>query len=235
MSLGSLAEITGKEAIRAFLPLSLAVVAGTFCKQTARWAWVTALATVFHVVAHAWSASPFDIEGALLLPLAIPATLVAARMLPTRWQIVVAVVGGVLSLLKLGAHHPSDAAAFARGAHALGATSATTWLVSADGADHAACVAWLPRSEHVRVADVYVRADAIAAAALVRTHVDRMHAGGRRVYLTFEAERELRRPHVRQRFPAAIAVLAVLQREFTLAQVEADGLRAKEVRPRGGR
>jgi hypothetical protein len=171
----------------------------------------------------------------LLLPLAIPATLLAARWLGARGQTVVAVVGLALSATKLAALDSGDARAFAHGARALPGAATSAWLVSVDGPDHTACRVWLHANPHIRVADIYVHAGATPIEPIVRAHLARMHAEQRRVYLTWQAECELRRKDIRAGFPAAVDVLALLQREFTLLQIENDGVRAKEVQPRAGR
>lgn len=232
-----LLDVAGKEALRAFLPLSLVVLAYAFAIR-GRLARITVLGAIAGSVATAWLRGIRPMEGALMLALVLPAGLVVARHLRVRGRGILIVVGAVLGLLKLDAlAGDGHARAFWSGLQSHVPTRNVVLLTSSDGPDHVACALWLPQVKATRVRQLVLlaseRPDELRG--LVVQHVGNALAEGQRVFLTHDAEALLRSPDYLDGFPAAAILLRTLLDDFRVAQREEGGFRAKELLPRDGR
>jgi len=234
---GALVAYVAKETLRAFLPLSVVVVACAWSRRGGL-ARSVVVAGAASAVAAAWLFGTHPVEGLALLSLVLPAGLVAARHLSRRWYFVVISLGAVLGATKLTALAGDGSAhAFLRGLRAEVAEPDPVLLTSGDGPDHQACVLWLPAATATRVADVVAAGGSLGDGfrAGVVERLRGVFAAGRRVFLTHEAEALLRRPAVHDGYPAAAVLLEVLLAEFEVVQRERGRFRAKELRPRAGR
>jgi hypothetical protein len=229
-----LLEAFGEEFVRAFLPLSVVVLACA-CKPRGQLARITLFAAMLGCIASAWLRGLRSMEGVLQLSLALPAALVAIRHLGARGQVMLIVTGAALALMKREALAGNGQARdFYSGLRAEVGSGDPLLLTSGGGPDHTACALWLPRVINVNVAEIIVFAEQNydGLRTLVQENVGRAFADGRQVFLTHDAETMLRSLDCYDQHPSAAVFLQAIRQSFQLVQREQGGFRAKELLPR---
>jgi len=173
-------------------------------------------------------------HGAYLLPLAWPAALLTARVLPPVLLLAALACGLTAGVAEVRGHaRPERSAGYAAGVREL-AGGAPVYLLMGGKVDVESCALRLSDTDYLSLPALAVLDAATLEGLLPRLEAELAQrlARGERVYLTAGADALLRSERFSANARVAARLLAFLEERFALRTVQAHGFRARELRQR---
>lgn len=220
--------------LRPFLPLSLLGVAALVPRRTRALAVALTAAVVGYVVLTVLLTGEDSEHGAYVLPLAWPAALVAARLVP-RLALPAAILGGAaLAVVDVARHDTREQLPFAEG-YAEVIEDRPAFVIAGGHCEVAAFLLDLPHADwHVPIVELQTPASFFAAGL---AHYDRWledRTAGRELWITTGGVATLAQDAWTRGRPAGPRLLAHLHERFRWVAHEAKGFRAFRLLPAGG-